>query len=420
MSAVQSNPLAALGRQAKSAAARLAQATAAEKNAALAAIAEGLSAAAPEILASNKTDLDAAKQAGLPAPQLDRLALDQARLVAIAAGVLTVQALPDPVDRLLESVTRPNGLRIEKRAVPLGVIGVIFESRPNVAVDAAVLCLKSGNAVMLRGGSESWHSVEAFVRVIQMALAKAGLPPESVQSLPSPDRALVGALLTLDDYIDVIVPRGGKSLIARVREESRIPVFSHLDGICHTYIDAAADPAKAAAVTLNAKMRRPSICGATECLLLHKDIAATIGRNVIEALLQAGCEVRAPDSLLPMHPALKPVKPDDYGHEFLAPVIAVALADNAEAAVDFINRYGSQHTDAIITEDQQAAAYFLRHVNSAIAMHNASTQFADGYEFGKGAEIGIATGKFHARGPVGLEELTTYQYRVYGDGQIRG
>ncbi len=262
--------------------------------------------------------------------------------------------------------------------------------------------------------------MKALAGVIQDALAASGLPRDAVQILPSTDRELVGALLRLEDYVDVIIPRGGKSLIARVQQESRIPVFSHLDGICHTYIDAEADAAKAIAVTVNAKMRRPSVCGATECLLLHRDIVATTGRTVIEALLAAGCEVRAPEALLPFHPLLKRVEPGDYGHEFLAPIIAVAVVADAHEAVDFINCHGSQHTDAIITENGATADYFLRHVNSAVAIHNASTQFADGGEFGKGAEIGIATGKLHARGPVGLEELTTYQYRLHGSGQARG
>lgn len=413
------NPLELMGQCARDAAAQLAQASTVVKNAALAALANGLRVARSDILAANAVDVARAREAGLPEPQIDRLILDAPRLAAIIAGVETVHALPDPVDRLLDSVMRPNGLRIEKRAVPLGVIGIIFEARPNVAVDAAILCLKSGNACILRGGSDSWHTAQALISVIQAALTQAGLPPECVQSLPTPDRALVGALLTLEDYVDVIVPRGGKSLIARVRAESKIPVFSHLDGICHTYIDARADAVKAIAISVNAKMRRTSICGATECLLLHQAIVPTLGIEVLTALLEAGCEVRVPDALLPLHPALKAIVPGDYGHEFLAPIIAVAVVEDTAAAVDFINLYGSQHTDAIVTEDAAAADYFLRHVNSAIALHNASTQFADGGEFGKGAEIGIATGRLHARGPVGLEELTTYQYRVFGDGQVR-
>jgi glutamate-5-semialdehyde dehydrogenase len=414
-----SNPLEHIGQQARAAAAQQAQAAAEDKNAGLAAIAEGIIVSRKDILAANAKDVAAARKSGMEEAQIDRLMLDEKRLAAIVDSLNIVKALPDPVGRILETATRPNGLRIEKHAVPIGVIGIIFESRPNVAVDAAALCLKSGNACILRGGSDSWESVGVLVGIIQSALEKAGLPRASVQTLPSASRELVGALLQLDTYVDVIVPRGGKSLIARVREESRIPVFSHLDGICHTYIDAKADKEKAVAVTLNAKMRRTSICGATECLLLHRDIVSTIGKDAIAALLKAGCEVRAPKEIQSFDPAIKPVKDTDYGFEFLAPVIAVAVVGDVHEAVAFVNKHGSQHTDAIITEDNIAAEYFLRHVDSAIALHNASTQFADGGEFGKGAEIGIATGKLHARGPVGLEELTTYQYRVHGDGQTR-
>jgi glutamate-5-semialdehyde dehydrogenase len=414
------NPLTPLGEKARAAAQVLAQTTTAQKNAALGAIAEKLKAQSRVILAANAKDVAAAQKTGMSEAMCDRLRLDEARLKALTESLAAIAALPDPVGRLLESMTRPNGLRIEKRAVPLGVIGIIFEARPNVALDAAALCIKSGNACILRGGSECWESMQALIAVIRAGLAQAGLPEDAVQSLPSADRALVGSLLALDAYVDVIVPRGGKSLIERVRAESRTPVLSQLEGVCHTYIDARADATKAARVAVNAKMRRTSICGATECLLLHKDIVGTIGREVIAALLKTGCEVRVPKELMRLDPALKPATATDYGHEFLAPVIAVAVVENVEEAVAFVNRHGSQHTDAIITEDRQAADMFLKYVNSAIAIHNASTQFADGGEFGKGAEIGIATGKLHARGPVGLDELTTYQYRVYGDGQVRG
>jgi glutamate-5-semialdehyde dehydrogenase len=310
-------------------------------------------------------------------------------------------------------------LAIEKRGVPIGVIGIIFESRPNVAMDAAALCLKSGNVCILRGGSDSWQSIEVLVDIVQKGLQAAGLPKEAVQLVPSADREHVGHLLTLDQYVDVIIPRGGKSLNERVKAESRIPVLGHLEGICHTYIDAGADPAKAVAITKNAKMRRPSVCGATECLLLHKDIVGTIGKKIVGDLLDAGCEVRAPEALLSLDTRIKRSSGNDYGVEFLAPILALAMVGDVTVAVDFINKYGSQHTDAIITEDQAAADYFLDHVDSAIAIHNASTQFADGGEFGKGAEVGIATGRIQARGPVGLEELTIYQYRILGTGQIR-
>jgi glutamate-5-semialdehyde dehydrogenase len=413
------NPLETLGQQARAAAKLLAHASTAQKNAALDAIRAALESRIPAILVANEKDVAVAQSRGIDEPQCERLRLTEARLRAIIDGIATIRDLPDPVDRLLDSVTRPNGLKIEKRSVPIGVIGIIFESRPNVAIDAATLCIKSGNACILRGGSESWLSVSALIEAVQMGLRQAGLPEHAVQSLPSADREHVGALLTLETYVDLIIPRGGKSLIARVREESRIPVLSHLDGICHTYIDVKADAKKAIEVTLNAKMRRTSICGATECLLLHRDIAATIGKEIITALLDAGCEVRAPEVLAPLDARLKRATASDYGFEFLAPVIAVAVVENADAAVAFINVYGSHHTDAIITEDKVVADMFLRHVSSAIAIHNASTQFADGGEFGKGAEIGIATGKLHARGPVGLYELTTYQYRLFGTGQIR-
>jgi len=413
------NPLDAIGQRARAAGRVLAHSTTAQKNAALDAIIAVLKKRSAEILAANEKDIAAALAKGMAEAQLDRLRLTPARLQAMMEGIAVIRDLPDPVDRLLQSVTRPNGLKIEKRSVPIGVIGIIFEARPNVTTDAATLCLKSGNACILRGGSESWNSVTALIEAMQTALQQTGLPVDVIQALPSADRDHVGALLTLDAYVDLIIPRGGKSLTARVRAESRIPVLSHLDGICHTYIDVKADLAKAIAITLNAKMRRTSICGATECLLLHKNIAATVGKDIVIALLDAGCEVRAPENFPMQDERLKLVTAGDYGFEFLAPIIAVAVVDDVKAAVDFINTYGSQHTDAIVTEDQAAADYFVQHVDSAIAIHNASTQFADGGEFGKGAEIGIATGKLHARGPVGLEELTTYQYRVLGNGQTR-
>ena len=413
------NPLDAIGQRARGAGRVLAQASTAQKNAALDAVIAALKNRSADILAANEKDIAAALAKGMADAQLDRLRLTPARLQAMMEGIAVIRDLPDPVDRLLQNVTRPNGLKIEKRSVPIGVIGIIFEARPNVTTDAANLCLKSGNACILRGGSESWNSVTALIEAMQKALKETGLPVDAVQALPSADRDHVGALLTLDTYVDLIIPRGGKSLTKLVREESRIPVLSHLDGICHTYIDAKADPAKAVAITLNAKMRRTSICGATECLLLHKNIAATIGKDILTALLDAGCEVRAPENLPMQDERLKLATASDYGFEFLAPIIAIAVVDDVKAAVDFINRHGSQHTDAIVTEDQAAADYFVQHVDSAIAIHNASTQFADGGEFGKGAEIGIATGKLHARGPVGLEELTSYHYRVLGNGQTR-
>lgn len=413
------NPLFELGEKSRAAAAELAHAPTSAKNDALGMIAEDLRKNMGIILAANEKDMARARENGMPPAQQDRLMLNAERIQAMASSLDAIIQLKDPVGKLLQSIVRQNGLKIEKVAVPIGVIGMIFESRPNVAVDAAALCMKSGNACILRGGSESWDSVAALVDVIRNAFGKAGLSPDIAQTVPTPDRAFVGAMLTLDSHIDLIIPRGGKSLIERVRAESEMPVLSHLEGICHTYIDAKADPAKAVAVTLNAKMRRPSICGATECVLLHKDIATTIGASVINALLKSGCEVRVPAELMSVAQGLKQAAATDYGCEFLAPIVAVAIVDSVESAASFVNAHGSGHTDAILTEDKQAAEYFLTHVNSAIALHNASTQFADGGEFGMGAEIGIATGKLHARGPVGLEQLTTYQYRVHGDGQTR-
>ena len=413
------NPLIPLGEQARAAANILAHATTEQKNATLKSLANKLRLSETQIIDANTKDIAAAESNGTATNLIDRLRLDASRLTSIIDSVQVITNLPDPVGRLLDGTLRPNGLRIDKYAVPLGVIGIIFESRPNVAIDAAALSLKSGNACILRGGSDSWHTVQLLITLLRECLSENGLPADCVQSLPSTDRALVGHLLTLDQYVDVIVPRGGKSLIARVRAESRIPVFSHLDGICHTYVDRDADPSHATNIVLNAKMRRTSVCGATECLLLHKDIATTIGKEILDALLEKKCEVRVATELLPLNSALKLAQDSDFGHEFLAPIIAVAVVPDVHTAVEFINQHGSQHTDAILTENLDNAEYFLSHVNSAIALHNASTQFADGGEFGKGAEIGIATGKMHARGPVGLEELTTYQYRIRGTGQTR-
>ena len=413
------NPLKSLGETAKLAAATLAHSPLNQKNHVLQEIATTLRSQKNKILAANQQDMTAAQANNTTSAMLDRLKLDDARIEAIAAGVETVITLADPVGVTLSSNERPNGLQIDKVSVPLGVIGVIFESRPNVAIDAAVLCLKAGNACILRGGSDAWQTVSVLIAIMQDALKIAGLPIGCVQSIPSADRELVGALLTLDKYVDVIVPRGGKSLIERVRTESRIPVFSHLDGICHTYIHKAADPAKAVAITVNAKMRRTGVCGATECLVLHDAIVDTIGKDIITALINKGCTVKVPTEMLAIHPNCVEVQPHDYAHEFLSPALAVKCVKDTAEAVTFINTHNSQHTDAIITEDAATADYFLTHVNSAIAIHNASTQFADGGEFGMGGEIGIATGKLHARGPVGLEQLVTYQYRLHGTGQVR-
>ncbi len=415
----EKNSLQAMGETAKQAAAVLAHCTVEQKNQVLRAIADQLRQQTDAILAANQQDMTAGTDAHLSSAILDRLKLDTGRINAMITGIETVIALPDPVGLTLASDTRPNDLRIDKVTVPLGVIGVIFESRPNVAIDAAILCLKAGNACILRGGSDAWQTTSILIVLMQDALLQVGLPIGCIQSVPSADRELVGALLTLDEYVDVIVPRGGKSLVERVRNESRIPVFSHLDGICHTYIHKAADPAKAIAITVNAKMRRTGVCGATECLVLHEAIVETIGRDVINALINKGCSVKLPTELLSLHPNAVEAQPHDYGHEFLSATLSVKIVKDTKDAVVFINKYGSHHTDAIITEDTDAADYFLSHVESAIAVHNASTQFADGGEFGMGGEIGIATGKLHARGPVGLAQLVTYQYRLHGNGQIR-
>jgi glutamate-5-semialdehyde dehydrogenase len=413
------NPLYDLGQQAQQASFLMAQTDHQAKNDFLLCLAKMLRIEQHSILDANQIDMDRAYENNLSDALCDRLKLDASRIEAIAKGLEEIASLPDPVGQILHRTTRPNGLVIEKTSVPLGVIGIIFESRPNVAIDAAALCIKAGNACILRGGSDSYESVKAFTQIMQSALRTQNLPHRAVQIIPSTDRILVGAMLQLDEFIDVIIPRGGKNLIARIREESRIPVFSHLDGICHTYIDVDADETKARVVTLNAKMRRTGICGATECLILHKDIAETIGRAIIGDLISKGCVVKVPSAWLHLHPQAIESQERDYGCEFLSATLAVQIVDHVQEAVAFINTHGSHHTDAILTENRDTAHYFQSRVNSAIAVHNASTQFADGGEFGMGAEIGIATGKLHARGPVGLEQLVTYQYRVHGNGQTR-
>lgn len=416
---MSSNPLTALGVAAQQAARVLAQSSTDQKNNALVAIKKIIAAHKADILAANQKDVESAKANNMNAAHLDRLTLNDARFDGLLQAIDVVQALPNPVGQVLENAERPNGLHIQKISVPLGVLGIIFESRPNVALDAAILSLKSGNACVLRGGSDSVHTTQLLVQLMRQAITESGLPENCVQTLPSQDRALVGAMLQLMDYIDVIIPRGGKNLVARVQAESRVPVFSHLDGICHTYIDTDADRQMAIDVVLNAKLRRTGVCGATECVLLHKDVAQTLGKDILQALLDKNCEVRVPQTLLALDNRLKLVDRADYAHEFLSATIAVAVVDDVQAAIAFINQHGSGHTDAIITNNATTAQSFLKGVKSAIAVHNASTQFADGAEFGKGAEIGIATGKLHARGPVGLNELVTYQYHVLGCGQTR-
>lgn len=389
------------------------------KNAAIRGAAASLRANVDEILAANARDMDAGRAKGLTSAMLDRLELNPARVEGIAKGLEAVAELADPVGRVSSSWTRPNGLVIERVSVPLGVIGVIYESRPNVTADAGALTLKAGNAVILRGGSESHHSSRAIHACLVEGLRTAGLPEAAIQLVPTTDRAAVGAMLTAVNLIDIIVPRGGKSLVARVQEEARVPVFAHLEGICHTYLDKAADLDMVREVVLNAKLRRTGICGATETLLIDRADADRLAGPVIAALLEKGCEVRAETELQALDARIKPVTEEDWVTEYLDAILSVKLVDGVAGAVEHINRYGSHHTDSIITADEAAAARFLREVDSAIVLHNASTQFADGGEFGFGAEIGISTGRIHARGPVGVEQLTTYKYVVRGAGQIR-
>ena len=411
--------MAGIGHRAREAAASLALGSAEAKVMALRAAARAVRVGQDEIVAANARDLGEAESEGLSAALRDRLALDPKRLQAIAAGLEAIADLPDPVGRVLASWTRPNGLAIERVAVPLGVIGIIYESRPNVTADAGGLALKSGNAAILRGGSESFHSSRALVAALREGLRGAGLPEDAIQLVPTRDRAAVGLMLAMNGVIDIIVPRGGSSLIERVQRESRIPVIAHLEGLCHTYIDGAADPAKARAIVLNAKMRRVSICGATETLLVDRKVAATILPPFLADLRAAGCELRGDPEVLALDGAVAPATEQDWRTEYLDAILAIRVVDGVEDAIAHIERFGSHHTDAIVTEDQAAAVRFLRAVDSAIVLVNASTQFADGGEFGMGAEIGISTQRLPPRGPVGAAELTTYKYLVRGSGQVR-
>jgi glutamate-5-semialdehyde dehydrogenase len=409
-----------IGRRARAAARALALAPADQKNRALGAMAAAVRAQTSLIVAANAEDVAEARAAGVTGAFLDRLALDPARADAIAAGIDAVRGLKDPVGTVMESWTRPNGMRIERVRVPLGVIGIIYESRPNVTADAGVLCLKSGNAAILRGGSDSMRSSRAILTALTEGLRAANLPEAAIQLVPTRDRAAVGLMLSgLDGNIDVIVPRGGKSLVARVQAEARVPVFAHLEGVCHVYVDKAASLDMAKKIVLNAKMRRTGVCGAAETLLVDRAGAGSQLKPLIEMLIAAGCEIRGDKSTLAVDKRVKPAIEEDWSTEYLDAIIAVKVVDNVEAAIDHIERYGSHHTDAIITEDQATAEKFLREVDSAIVLHNASTQFADGGEFGFGAEIGIATGRLHARGPVGVDQLTTFKYRIHGNGQTR-
>jgi glutamate-5-semialdehyde dehydrogenase len=375
-------------------------------------------AATETIIAANARDLDFGRDKGLTPAMMDRLRLDAPRVKAMADGLRAIAAQPDPVGRVLAEWDRPTGLHIQRVATPLGVVGVIYESRPNVTADAGALCLKAGNAVILRGGSESFHSSAAIHAAMVAGLRAAGLPEAAIQLVPTRDREMVAEMLRATAFIDVIVPRGGKGLVGLVQREARVPVFAHLEGICHIYADGAADLEKARRVVLNAKTRRTGICGAAECLLIDRAFFVRYGAVLIEDLLKAGVEVRAEGDLSAI-PGTTPAKPEDFGCEFLDMIIAARLVDGVDGAIDHIRRYGSQHTESILTEDDAAAARFFARLDSAILMRNASTQFADGGEFGMGAEIGIATGKMHARGPVGAEQLTSFKYLVTGDGTCR-
>ena len=412
--------MAPIGRAAVAAADVLARATTAQKNAALAAAAAALRARRTDILAANARDMKAAEAAGLGGAMLDRLRLDAERIEAMAMGVEQVMALPDPVGTVIAEWERPNGLRIQRVRVPLGVIGIIYESRPNVTCDAGALCLKSGNAAILRGGSESHHSSGAIHACLVDGLRRAGLPEACIQLVPTTDRAAVGYMLgAMTDSIDVIVPRGGKSLVARVQQEARVPVIGHLEGNCHVYVDRAADLDMARAIVRNSKLRRTGICGAAETLLVDEACAATQLAPIVRALLDAGCEVRGDAAVQGVDPRVKAATEADWYTEYLDAVIAAKVVRGVDDAIAHIAHYGSAHTESIVTDDPVAAERFLGRVDSAIVLHNASTQFADGGEFGMGAEIGISTDRFHARGPVGVEQLTSYKYVVRGAGQLR-
>jgi len=412
--------LAPIGRAAVAAAEVLALATTVQKNAALEAAAQAIRRRRDEILAANAQDLEVARSSGLATAMIDRLALDEVRVEAMARGVEEIARLADPVGTVLAEWERPNGLRIQRVRVPLGVIGIIYESRPNVTSDAGALCLKSGNAAILRGGSESHRSSTAIHAGLCDGLRAAGLPEACIQLVPTTDRAAVGYMLSgMSEWIDVIVPRGGKSLVARVQQEARVPVIGHLEGNCHVYVDRAADLNMARAIVMNAKLRRTGICGAAETLLVDEACAATHLAPLVCALLDAGCEVRGDASVRKVDPRVRPATEDDWYTEYLDAVIAAKVVEGVDEAVAHIARYGSAHTESIVTEDPVAAEKFLSHVDSAIVLHNASTQFADGGEFGMGAEIGISTDRFHARGPVGVEQLTSYKYVVRGSGQVR-
>jgi len=409
--------IADMGRRARAAAAALARVPTAAKAQALIEAAKAIRASESQILAANAIDVERGEANGLSPAMLDRLKLDPKRLEGIASGLEAVARLPDPVGQIIDEAVRPNGLVLQRVRVPLGVVGIIYESRPNVTADAGALCMMAGNACILRGGSEAIETSRALHACLLEGLRTAGLPEDAIQLVPITDRAAVGAMLRAQGLIDIIVPRGGKSLVARVQDEARVPVLAHLDGLCHSYVDRAADPEKAKALVVNAKMRRTGICGATETLLIDRAYADP--KPILEALIEKGCELRGTDEIRALDPRVLPAAANDWDTEYLDAILSVALVDGVEGAMDHIARHGSHHTDAIITEDQATADAFLAGVDSAIVMHNASTQFADGGEFGLGAEIGISTGRMHARGPVALEGLTTYKWIVRGTGQTR-
>ena len=413
------NVMRKLGENARKAAAELAFASPDRKHAALIGAADEVWNQRSAIIDANAEDLAYAVDKGLSPAMLDRLELDEIRIRGIVDGLRTVAEQRDPVGDVIADWDMPSGLNIRRVRTPLGVIGVIYESRPNVTADAGALCLKSGNAVILRGGSESFHSSTAIHHCLVTGLKQANLPEAAIQLVPTRDRAAVSEMLTMTDHIDVIVPRGGKGLVGLVQREARVPVFAHLEGICHIYVGATADPAMALEIVLNAKTRRTGICGAMECLLIDWRFYTEHGAMLTDALIKAGVEVRGEGELAKLE-GVTPAQPEDFGQEFLDMICAAKLVDGVDAAIEHIRTYGSNHTDAIVTEDQQAADHFFQRLDSAILMHNASTQFADGGEFGMGAEIGIATGKMHARGPVGAEQLTSFKYLVSGKGAVRG
>jgi glutamate-5-semialdehyde dehydrogenase len=409
-----------VGKAARAAASAIARADTATKNRALLAAAEALTRGSDALLAANARDVDAARAAGLDAPMVDRLTLSPKTIATMAQGLAEVAALPDPVGEITGLRFRPSGIQVGHMRVPLGVVGIIYESRPNVTVEAASLCLKSGNATVLRGGSEAVHSNQAIAACVHQGLREAGLPPDVVQVLSTTDRAAVGQMITMPEYIDVIVPRGGKGLIERISAEARVPVIKHLDGVCHVYIDAAADLEKAVRIADNAKTQRLSTCNTMETLLVDRPVAAAVLPRLAEVYRQKGIELRGDVAARALVPGMREATEEDWYAEYLDAILAVRIVDGLDQAIEHIARYGSQHTDAIVTEDLSRARRFLREVDSSSVMVNASTRFADGFEYGLGAEIGISTDRLHARGPVGLEGLTNQKWVVIGDGQVRG